>query len=53
MKKDLTMEERFKLQTKLNDLPRDSSNIRVLVIDVKLLEELEVFIENLVFLELN
>lgn len=29
MKKDLTMEERFKLQSKLNDLPRDSSNIRV------------------------
>ena len=29
MKKDLTMEERFKIQTKLNDLPRDSSTIRV------------------------
>ena len=29
MKKSLTMEERFKLQTKLNDLPRDSANIRV------------------------
>ena len=29
MKKDLSMEERFKLQSKLNDLPRDSSNIRV------------------------
>ena len=29
MQKDLTMEERFKLQSKLNDLPRDSSNIRV------------------------
>ena len=29
MKKDITMEERFKLQSKLNDLPRDSSNIRV------------------------
>ena len=29
MKKDLTMEDRFKLQSKLNDLPRDSSNIRV------------------------
>jgi small subunit ribosomal protein S14 len=29
MKKDLSMEERFKLQTKLNDLPRDSANIRV------------------------
>lgn len=29
MKKDLTMEERFKLQSKLNDLPRDSANIRV------------------------
>jgi len=27
--KDLTMEERFKFQSKLNDLPRDSSNIRV------------------------
>ena len=29
MKKDLSMEERFKLQSKLNDLPRDSANIRV------------------------
>ena len=29
MQKDLTMEERFKIQSKLNDLPRDSSNIRV------------------------
>ena len=29
MQKDLTMEERFKLQSKLNDLPRDSSIIRV------------------------
>ena len=29
MKKDLTIEERFKLQSKLNDLPRDSANIRV------------------------
>ena len=29
MKKDLSMEERFKIQSKLNDLPRDSSNIRV------------------------
>ena len=29
MKKDLSMEERFKVQSKLNDLPRDSSNIRV------------------------
>ena len=29
MKKDLSMEERFKLQSKLNDLPRDSSKIRV------------------------
>ena len=29
MKKDLTIEDRFKLQSKLNDLPRDSSNIRV------------------------
>ena len=28
MKKDLSMEERFKIQSKLNDLPRDSSNIR-------------------------
>tara|TARA_B110000196_G_C20853261_1_gene523815 strand:- start:312 stop:617 length:306 start_codon:yes stop_codon:yes gene_type:complete len=29
MQKDLTIEERFKLQSKLNDLPRDSSAIRV------------------------
>ena len=29
MKKDLSMEERFKIQSKLNDLPRDSSYIRV------------------------
>ena len=29
MDKDLSMEERFKLQSKLNDLPRDSANIRV------------------------
>ena len=29
MKKDLTLEERFKIQSKLNDLPRDSSKIRV------------------------
>ena len=29
MQKTLSMEERFKLQSKLNDLPRDSSNIRV------------------------
>jgi small subunit ribosomal protein S14 len=29
MQKDLTMEERFKLQSKLNDFPRDSANIRV------------------------
>ena len=29
MKKDLSMEERFKLQSKLNELPRDSSKIRV------------------------
>ena len=29
MKKDLSMEERFKLQAKLNDLPRDSSNVRI------------------------
>lgn len=28
MQKDLSMEERFKLQTKLNDLPRDGSSIR-------------------------
>tara|TARA_B110000263_G_C15237725_1_gene477822 strand:+ start:299 stop:604 length:306 start_codon:yes stop_codon:yes gene_type:complete len=29
MQKNLSMEERFKLQIKLNDLPRDSANIRV------------------------
>ena len=29
MDKNLSMEERFKLQSKLNDLPRDSSSIRV------------------------
>ena len=29
MQKNLTMEERFKIQSKLNDLPRDSSRIRV------------------------
>tara|TARA_Y100000741_G_scaffold359745_1_gene340878 strand:+ start:654 stop:959 length:306 start_codon:yes stop_codon:yes gene_type:complete len=29
MQKDLSMEERFKLQSKLNDLPRDSSAIRI------------------------
>ena len=29
IKKNLSMEERFKIQSKLNDLPRDSSNIRV------------------------
>ena len=29
MDKKITMEERFKLQSKLNDLPRDSANIRV------------------------
>ena len=29
MKKDLTLEERFKIQSKLNELPRDSSKIRV------------------------
>jgi len=29
MKKDLTIEERFKMQSKLNELPRDSSKIRV------------------------
>jgi len=29
MKKDLSMEERFKFQSKLNDLPRDGSNVRV------------------------
>ena len=29
MKKDLSMEERIKIQEKLNDLPRDSAHIRV------------------------
>ena len=29
MQKDLSMEERFKLQSKINDLPRDSANVRV------------------------
>jgi small subunit ribosomal protein S14 len=29
MKKDLPMEERFKMQSKLNELPRDSSKIRI------------------------
>ena len=29
MKKDLSMEERFKMQSKLNELPRDSSKIRI------------------------
>ena len=29
MKKDLSIEERFKIQNKLNDLPRDSSKIRL------------------------
>ena len=29
MQKDLSIEERFKIQSKLNDLPRDSSNSRV------------------------
>jgi small subunit ribosomal protein S14 len=29
MKKDLSMEERFKIQNKLNELPRDSSSIRI------------------------
>ena len=29
MKKDLSIEDRFKLQSKLNDLPRDSSKIRI------------------------
>ncbi|PPR50350.1 MAG: 30S ribosomal protein S14 [Alphaproteobacteria bacterium MarineAlpha5_Bin5] len=28
MKKDISMEERLKLQSKLNDLPRNSSSIR-------------------------
>jgi len=29
MKKNLSMDERFKIQSKLNDLPRDSSKIRL------------------------
>ena len=29
MKKDLTIEERFKIQSKINELPRDSSKIRI------------------------
>ena len=29
MQKNLSIEERFKLQSKLNDLPRDSANARV------------------------
>ena len=29
MQKNMSMEERFKLQSKLNDLPRDGSSIRV------------------------
>mgnify|MGYP001179808821 FL=1 len=29
MQKDLPIEERFKIQSKLNDLPRNSSKIRV------------------------
>ncbi len=29
MKKDLSIEERFKIQSKLNELPRNSSKIRV------------------------
>ena len=29
MKKDLSIEERFKILSKLNELPRDSSKIRV------------------------
>ena len=29
MQKNLSMEERFKLQSKLNDFPRDSSNARI------------------------
>ena len=29
MQKNITMEDRFKLQSKLNDLPRDSANTRV------------------------
>jgi len=29
MQKDLSMEERFKLQSKLNELPRDSTKVRL------------------------
>ena len=29
MKKDLAIEERFKMQSKLNELPKDSSKIRI------------------------
>ncbi len=29
MKKNLSIEERFKIQAKLNELPRDSSKIRI------------------------
>ena len=29
MKKNLSIEERFKIQSKLNELPRDSSKIRI------------------------
>ena len=29
MKKNLSIEERFKMQSKLNELPRDSSKIRI------------------------
>ena len=29
MKKDLSIEERFKIQSKLNELPKDSSKIRI------------------------
>ena len=29
MKKDLSIEERFKIQSKLNELPRNSSKIRI------------------------
>ena len=29
MQKDISMEERFKLQSKLNELPRDSAKIRL------------------------
>ena len=29
MKKDISMEEWFKFQSRLNDLPRDGSNVRV------------------------